>query len=82
MQSLKRKELIELGYIVEPPVVQRFANRHRKDIPLTPEQIDNLQNIEKLKLDNYKFTEQEILKVLRKKYKHYQFIETIKFNCN
>jgi hypothetical protein len=82
MQSLKRKELVELGYIIEPPVVKRPHNRHRKDVALTPEQIDSLQNTEKLKLDNYKLTEKEILRVLRKKYKHYKFIETHKISCN
>jgi hypothetical protein len=67
----KRNYLIEQGFIIDPPVVKRFNNRHRKDGLLTTEQIESLKA-------NYgilasKMREKDVLPVLRKRYKHYKF---------
>lgn len=54
-------------YVPQSQKVERRHNRHRKDMPLTVEQIENLKITEGIIA--VKFTEKEILSILRKKYK-------------
>jgi hypothetical protein len=70
-KPVTRQELINREWVIDLPVIRKPHNRYRKDTLLSPEQKESLkENYGNLYLKG--MTEQDILKVLRKRHKNHK----------
>lgn len=86
---ISRQQLLAREWITEPPVVQRFHNRHRKDGELTIEQQETLKanfgiqtTFKPVGGKPRVMKEKEVLAILRKRFKHHKFTETMFFKVD